>query len=136
MIDYRKLLYYAGTRLRVIFACTAAGDRLGQDFMDALDVNTWGKIDRVLKRLADQGRISNTELFRKVGSDLWEVKEGGGKRLVGYFMAGHFVITHGFEKRGGGKAANKFPSEERERAERIRREFEMVFNRINRERSK
>lgn len=125
MIDYKGLLYYAGTHLRIIFARPRGQNLHAKEFLDSLEDKSLLKLDRVLKRLADYGKVKNKEQFRSVGEDLWEVKEPGGKRLVGYFLgAGHFVLTHGFQKRGGGRAANKFPPEERDRAIRIRQEFE------------
>jgi len=128
-----ELLYCSGKMRRIFFARSSNGDIPAKEFLDSAkrgSVATWGKLDRILKRLSDFGQIRNKEQFRPVGDDLWEVKEGGGKRLVGYFSYSHFILTHGFEKRGGGKASNKFPPTERERALRIKSEFEMELTRM------
>ena len=131
MPDYGELLYYKGARLKIVFAMTSGGDTPGKDFfLKDTKPPAWGKLDRILKRLGDFGVINNIEQFRPVGNGLHEVKEGGGRRLVGYFLPGHFIITHGFHKRGGGKSANKFPDTERERALGIRAGFEPHFQRI------
>ena len=134
---YKGLLYWSGKMLRICFARCFNGNIPAKEFLDFAKtegVSTWGKLDRVLKRLSDYGRIRNKEQFRPVGDGLFEVKEGGGKRMVGYFSCGHFILTHGFEKRGGGKSSNKFPENERERALRIRSEFEIEFAKIIRRR--
>ena len=136
MIDYKELLYYSGTRLRIIFARSKSKSLRSKDFLDSLESDSLMKLDRVLKRLEDYGKVFNTEQFKTIGDDLWEVKEPGGKRLIGYFRPAHFVLTHGFEKRGGGRSANKVPAEEKERANRIREEFEFEFKRMVRGSSK
>lgn len=131
----KELLYCQGKMRGICFARSFNRSIPAKEFLDsakAESVNTWGKLDRILKRLSDYNQIRNKEQFMPVGDDLWEVKEGGGKRLVGYFSHCHFILTHGFEKRGGGKASNKFPDTERERALRIRREFEMEFTNMMR----
>jgi len=85
-----------------------------------------------LKRLGDYGKVVNKQQFRSVGESLFEVK-GGAWRLIGYFIPNHFVLTHGFKKRGGGKAANKFPSNQKKRALKIKQDFEPLFKSIRKE---
>lgn len=129
-ISYKELIYYHGQILRIIFAVTVNGKIRAKDYFESINPTDWGKLDRVLKRLGDKGRVINKEKFRSVDGGLFEVK-GGKNRLVGYFLAGHFVLTHGFEKRGGGKK-EKFPDNERERAIGIKKEFDPIFNRLER----
>ena len=125
-IKYRDILYYDGSKFKILWAVSAGYSMPGKEFLDKLGPPDWGKLDRILCRLGDRGRIINKEQFRSVGDGLFEVK-GGARRLVGYFIPDHFVLTHGFEKRGGGKAANKFPKKERQRALKIKEEFTQVF---------
>ena len=82
--------------------------------------------------MGDNGRIVNIEQFRPIGDKLYEVK-GGARRLVGYFIPGHFVLTHGFNKRGGGKSANKFPKTQRQKAIRIKEDFDNIFKKMKKE---
>ncbi|OQY43426.1 MAG: hypothetical protein B6240_12450 [Desulfobacteraceae bacterium 4572_87] len=97
-----------------------------KEYLDARTPPEWAKLDRILKRLGDHGKVKNIEQFRPVGDGLFEVK-GGGKRMVGYFIPDHFVLTHGFDKRGGGKSANKFPPKERKKALKMKLDFEPIF---------
>lgn len=134
MPNDKGLLYYDGKCRKIFFAKAHGGSIPAQEFLEEIkNAAEWSKLDRVLTRLGDYGQIRNEEQFRSIGDDLYEVKEPGGKRLIGYFRAGHFIVTHGFKKRGGGKAANKVPPEERARAIRIREEFELEFQRIIKE---
>ncbi len=125
------LIYFRGSRLTILMAETTDGDCPIKDFIDDTDPSDWAKIDRVLVRLANFGKVNNTEQFRDVDDGLFEVKETcRKKRIAGYFLPGHFIITHGFEKRGGGKAANKFPPRHRERALRIKEQFRPKFEQL------
>lgn len=126
MKPYKDTVYYAGTHYIILFAQTGKNRMPAKKFFDSIGPPDWGKLDRVLTRLADRGKIINIEQFRSIGDDLYEVK-GGRFRLIGFFKAGHFVLTGGFEKRGGGKAANRVPDNERRKALRIKSEFEQTI---------
>ncbi len=118
-----ELIYYTGNRLKIVFATKQNESCPAKEFLDSIGPPDWGKLDRILKRLADYGKINNIQQFRKIDNTLFEIK-GGPRRLVGYFLPGHFVLTHGFEKRGGGRAANKFPKSEIQKAKNIKEEFD------------
>lgn len=122
--------YCKGRFFTIIFAKKDNGECPAKDFLASTKPPDWGKLDRILKRLAERGKIINKEQFRKVDGQLYEVK-GGGKRIVGFFIPKHFVLTHGFKKRGGGKSANKFPKSEKEKALQIKEDFESSYLRGN-----
>lgn len=128
-IKYADTVYYRGGRLIIVCAVTTNNAMVGREFLDSIGPPDWGKLDRIICRLADKGKIFNKEQFRPVGDSLFEIK-GGAKRMVGYFLPGHFVITHGFEKRGGGKSANRFPGNQRKRALEIKSQFEPIFKKM------
>ena len=123
MTSYKDMLYYPGAVKTILFASTNNGKMPAKIYFDSIGPPDWSKLDRILKRLADHGHVRNTEQFRSVGDNLYELK-GGGFRLLGFFKGGQFVLTNGFEKRGGGKSANRVPPSERKKALRIRSEFE------------
>ena len=123
MKNYRNTVYYAGAKFKILYAQTNNGRMPAKVFFDSIGKPDWGKLNRVLKRLANRGTVKNKELFRNIGDGLFEVK-GGKCRLIGFFKAGVFVLTNGFDKRGGGKAANRVPDKERRKALRIKTEFE------------
>jgi hypothetical protein len=133
-IKYDDIVYFKGSKILIIWALTPKNSMPAKEFLDEMVPPDWGKLDRILKRLGDYGQIRNKQQFRSVGGSLFEVK-GGVRRLVGYFIPGHFVLTHGFSKRGGGKSANKFPPKERKRALKIKQDFEQLFRNMRKERN-
>ena len=126
---YKDIIYYTGKILKIVWAVDSNDNINGKDYFESIGVPNWSKLDRILHRLADKGKIINKQQFRSVGDGLFEVK-GGAERLVGFFMPGHFAVTHGFSKRGGGKSANKFPENQRDKALRIRKEFRVIFKKM------
>lgn len=128
MIHYKDLIYCVGDQKTILFAVTNSGRMPAKTFFDRIGPPDWGKLDRILRRLSDRGKISNKQQFRNIDDDLYEVK-GGKFRLIGFFKAGHFVLTNGFQKRGGGKSANRVQDNERKKALRIRSEFEKSISR-------
>lgn len=123
-MNLTEIQYYSGKILKIIFAMTSNNKMPAKDYFELIRPPDWGKLDRILRRLGDHGRIKNKEQFRSVNDGLFEVK-GGKFRLVGYFLPGMFILTHGFEKRGGGKKANKFPDKERKKALEIKSNFKL-----------
>lgn len=120
------IIYYTGRCLKIIWAKKRNGTYPAKKFFDSIKPPDWGKLDRIIKRLADYGKVINIEQFRKIDGQLYEVK-GGNKRLVGFFIPEHFVLTHGFKKRGGGRSANKFPKPQMEKAIQIKEDFESTY---------
>lgn len=125
-MKFKDILYYKGTRIKIIFAATPTNSMPSKEYLEERIPAEWAKLDRILKRLGDFGKVKNKQQFRSVGDGLYEAKAGI-RRLVGYFVPNHFVLTHGFNKRGGGKSANRFPSKERKRALNIKLDFEPLF---------
>lgn len=117
-----ELVYYTGKYLKIVFAQKRNGTCPAKEFLDSIGPPDWGKLDRIIKRLADKGKIYNIQQFRKIEPQIYEIK-GGSKRLAGYFKPGYFVLTHGFEKRGGGKS-DKFPPSEKQKVTNIKKEFD------------
>ena len=75
---------------------------------------------RVIKRLSDEGKVTNREQFKKIeGEEFFEFKNFQ-IRMPCYFHAdGRVIITHGFPKKG-----DSIPPEQIARMKRIRDENE------------
>ena len=115
----REILY-RGKFHTVELAVTASGRCPAKKFLNGLSNVDREKILRVIKRLADEGKVTNPEQFKKIeGEDFFEFKNFQ-IRMPCYFQAaGRLIITHGFIK----KEAWLRP-EEIDRMKRIRNEYE------------
>ena len=116
----KREVLYRGKFHTVELAITANGRCPGKKFLNSLSKDDREKILRVIKRLADEGKVSNREQFKKIeGEDFFEFKNFQ-MRMPCYFQtAGRLIITHGFMK----KEAWIRP-EEIDRMKRIRDEYE------------
>ena len=109
---------YRGKFHTVELAVTANGRCPAKKFLNGLSKKA--KILRVIKRLADEGKVTNPEQFKKIeGEDFFEFKNFQ-IRMPCYFHAdGRVIITHGFPKK-----EDRIRPEEIERMKRIRDEYE------------
>ncbi|MFZ5450413.1 MAG: type II toxin-antitoxin system RelE/ParE family toxin [Thermodesulfobacteriota bacterium] len=116
----KREVLYQGKFHTVELAVTANGRCPAKKFLGGLSKDDREKIMRVIKRLADEGKISNREQLKKIeGEDFFEFKNFQ-IRMPCYFQAvGRVIITHGFLKKEAG-----IRPEEIDRMKRIRHEYE------------
>jgi hypothetical protein len=116
----KREVLYQGKFHTVELAVTANGRCPAKKFLDGLSKDDREKILRVIKRLADEGKVINREQFKKIeGEDFFEFKNFQ-IRMPCYFHAdGRVIITHGFPKKEG-----SIKPEEIDRMKRIRDENE------------
>jgi hypothetical protein len=111
---------YRGKFHTVELAITANGRCPAKKFLDSLSKVDREKILRVIKRLADEGKVANREQFKKIeGEDFFEFKNFQIRMPCYFHPDGRVVITHGFPKKG-----DSIKPEEIERMKRIRDEYE------------
>jgi hypothetical protein len=116
----KREVLYQGKFYTVELAVIANGRCPAKEFLNGLSKDDRGKILRVIKRLADEGKVTNREQFKKIeGEDFFEFKNFQ-TRMPCYFHAdGRVIITHGFPKK-----EESIKPEEIERMKRIRDEYE------------
>jgi hypothetical protein len=116
----KREVLYTGKFYMVELAITANGRCPAKKFLNKLSKEDRGKILRIIKRLADTGRVVNREQFKKIeGEEFFEFKSFQ-IRMPCYFQgAGRLIITHGFIKKEA-----RIKPEEIERMKRIRHEYE------------
>lgn len=132
MLTIDDLQYCSGEIRTIIFAKTENDRYPAEEFLQSLEKKHSARLSAILKSLSKKQTIFNTQLFRKANDQIYEVKTSK-YRLIGYFQSGYFILTHGFEKRGGGKSANRTPRSEKKRAARIISEFDPVLEQLIKE---
>ncbi len=114
---------HVGEVFIVELAVRSDGSCPAKEYLDDLfrrSKNDWEKIIRSIKRLADVGKVSNPEHFKKIeGTDFWEFKSSQ-IRMPCFFLPGSVVvITHGFFKK-----EDRIRKPQIERMKAIRNEYE------------
>lgn len=105
---------YRGRRFTIAYAVDDNGRSPGKEFFDALPVEDKAKLMRLFVLLGDQGRIDNSEKFRKLTERFFEFKSFQIRMACCFLPSGLVLITHGFVKR-----RDRTPRKEIERAKRI-----------------
>jgi len=119
IVSKRETLYH-GKFYTVELAVTANDRCPAKKFLNGLSKVEREKILRVIRRLADEGKLTNPEQFKKIeGEGFFEFKNFQIRMPCYFHRAGRLIITHGFLK----KEAWIRP-EEIERMKRIRDEYE------------
>ena len=109
-----------GNFYTVELALTGNGRCPGKKFLNSLSKDDREKILRVIKRLADAGKVANREQFKKIeGEDFFEFKNSQIRMPCYFHAAGRLIITHGFIKK-----EDRIRPEEIDRMKRIRDEYE------------
>ncbi len=116
----KREILYEGELHTVELAITANERCPAKEFLLNLSKLDREIILRIVKRLANQGKVSNPKQFKKIeGTDFFEFKNFQ-IRMPCYFRAdGRIIITHGFIKK-----SESIAPEEIKRMKRVRNEYE------------
>lgn len=115
----REVLYKG--KFHTVELAIATNDRCpGKKFLDGLSKSDREKILRIIKRLADEGKVTNREQFKKIeGENFFEFKNFQIRMPCYFHPDGRVIITHGFMKKG-----DSIGPEQIDRMKRICDEYE------------
>jgi len=112
-----------GWKFEVYLAKLPNGNCPVRDYLDSLDKKVKVKLIARINRMAEVGKISNTNQFKFLSEGLFEFKHTRPHhRILGYFskvIPERIVLTHGYLKQ-----SNKTPRSELNKAKYIRDEYE------------
>jgi hypothetical protein len=113
------IVLYEGDHLSIELAITEDGKCPAKEFLDHLSLAKNAQVIRIIKRIADFGKIHNREQFKKIEEGFYEFKYFQ-IRMPCFFLPNHrLVITHGFFKKGDHIGEGQIA-----RMKRIRKEYE------------
>jgi phage-related protein len=92
------IMMVSGSWGRVACAARANGSVPAKEFFDGLVREEQAKVLSLFHRMAEIGRITNTEQFRKVQGDVWEFKKFQ-IRFSCYQVERTWFLLHGFRKK-------------------------------------
>lgn len=116
----KREVLYQGKFHPMELTIAANGRCPAKKFLDGLSKIDREKILRIIKRLADEGKVANRQQFKKIeGEDFFEFKNFQIRMPCYFHSDGRVIITHGFIKKG-----DSIPPEQIKRMKRIRYEYE------------
>jgi phage-related protein len=125
VIDPVDDILVKGPCAAVAYARRTNGKRPAFDYIENLEKEDWAKLLKSFTKIAEVGRIWNTERFRKLGGRtgrIWEFKVHPKVRVLCFQHGKIWFLTHGFDKE-----TDKTPPEEISRAEQIMKEHFAQF---------
>ena len=102
----------------VEYGCLEDGSSPAKEFVNGLADGDKAKLAHLFEKLAETGKIFNTQKFRHEQGKIYSFKAGQ-VRIACFRIARRWILTHGFNKK-----QDRWPRSELERAENI-------MNRIN-----
>jgi Phage derived protein Gp49-like (DUF891) len=116
----KREVLHRGNFYTIELALTANGRCPGKKFMDGLSKPDREKILRIVRRLANEGKVTNRQQFKKIeGEEFFEFKNFQIRMPCYFHTDGRVIITHGFIKKG-----DSIEPEQIDRMKRIRDEYE------------
>jgi len=115
-------LAYDGEKFSIEFYVGLDGSIPTREWLESQPLKMQIKLAALFKYLGDIGKIFNEQKFKHLtGTDqLFEFKADQGRVLCFFFIGGRVILTHGFLKK-----VDKTPKSEIERAEKIKKDFEI-----------
>jgi phage-related protein len=117
VIDHRDDPLVKGPCAAIAYARQTNGKRPAFDYIETLEKEDWAKLAKSFTKMAQVGKIWDTERFRKLCGKIWEFKIHPKVRVLCFQSGKTWFLTHGFDKETGNT-----PRKEIERAEWIMRE--------------
>jgi hypothetical protein len=116
----KREVLYQGKFHTVELAITSNGRCPAKKFLDGLSKLDREKILRIVRRLANEGKVANRQQFKKIeGEEFFEFKNFQIRMPCYFHTDGRVIITHGFIKKG-----DSIEPEQIDRMKRIRDEYE------------
>lgn len=122
MLITADMIVLRGSVRTIACAKCLDGSMPADEFLANLPESDRRKMAHLFLRMTTYGQICNSEKFKRERDRIWAFKTGGIR--VACFQNGVvWFLTHGFIKKKG-----KWPTEQLDRADRIRNEHISVFN--------
>lgn len=105
VIDFRDDPISKGPCAIVAYARRLNGKRPALEYIENLKRSDWAKLAKSFVKMAQVGRIHNTERFRKLGGKsgkIYEFKIHPKVRILCFQLGKTWLLTHGFDKETGG----------------------------------
>lgn len=102
------------------------GKSISLDYLESLDEKEQAKLFELMKLIGNAGIIKNKTKFRNEGEKIYAFKPQPHRFLCFFFEGQKIIVTNGFHKK-----TDKLPKSEKERALKIKNDYEARVKRGN-----
>ncbi len=114
----RELIVYQGGYFTIEWYYDENGNSQALDFFNKMSIGDQDKLLYLIKRIGDNGKISDKTKFRNEGDKIFAFKPKPNRFLCFFTVGKKIIITNAFFKN-----MDKLPKTEKDRAEKCRTEY-------------
>lgn len=122
----REYIAFEGKEFTIEWYFDDKGKSISLDYLESLGEKEQAKLFELMKLMGNVGVIKNKTKFRSEGDKIYAFKPQPHRFLCFFFEGQKIIVTNGFHKK-----ADKLPKNEKDRALRIKNNYEDRVKRGN-----
>ena len=115
----REFIAFEGEKFTIEWYFDNKGKSISLEYLESLDNEEQAKLFELMKLMGDIGIIKNETKFRNEGDKIYAFKPQPHRFLCFFFEGQKIIVTNGFHKK-----TDKLPKNEKERALKIKSDYE------------
>lgn len=119
----KTYIIYQGARFTIEWYYDCNGKSQARDYFDELPFERKKKLDYLIRRIGDSGKIQDEEKFRYEGNQIYAFKPKPDRFLCFFIKGSKIIVTNAFEKK-----TDKLSSQEKEKALRYKQGYTQRVN--------
>jgi len=120
----KEYIAFEGEKFTIEWYFDQKGKSIALDYLESLEDEDQAKLFALMKLMGDVGQIKNKTKFRNEGDKIYAFKPQPHRFLCFFFKGNKIIVTSAFHKK-----TDKLPKNEKERALKLRNDYE---NRVKR----
>jgi phage-related protein len=115
----REYIAFEGEKFTIEWYFNNKGKSISLEYLESLDDEEQAKLFELMKLMGNTGVIKNKTKFRNEGDKVYAFKPQPHRFLCFFFEGQKIIVTNGFHKK-----TDKLPKNEKERALKIKSDYE------------
>ena len=117
--ERNEYVAFEGEKFTIEWYFDNKGKSISLDYLESLDEEEQAKLFELMKLMGNVGVIKNKTKFRNEGDKVYAFKPQPHRFLCFFFEGQKIIVTNGFHKK-----TDKLPKNEKERALRLKNDYE------------
>jgi phage-related protein len=124
--EHPEYIAFEGEKFTIEWYFDSNGKSVSLDYLESLEEEDQAKLFELMKLIGNAGAIKNKTKFRNEGDKIYAFKPQPHRFLCFFFEGQKIIVTNGFHKK-----TDKLPKNEKERALRLKNDYEARIKRGN-----
>lgn len=124
--ERKEYIVFEGEKFTIEWYFDSRGKSISLDYLESLEEEEQAKLFELMKLIGNAGVIKNKTKFRNEGDKIYAFKPQPHRFLCFFFEGQKIIVTNGFHKK-----TDKLPKNEKDRALKIKKDYEARVKRGN-----